>query len=510
MPLAAAVQLGLFVLATVSRTSAQAVCSDQAAGCTSVSISRGDCRNPSLVDRCPGSCYACEFDPASTFCSYVDVGSCGPRGDDASFDAGQCPHGVRTTAAADPAPDPAADPANQTGMTVVRRIGSCQYVAFACYECATLPPSKEPTGSPTPLPTTVAPTRSPTAAPSKLPSSFPTPSPSRAPASTMPTAVPSLPPSSAPSMLPSASTTRSPTAAPSKLPSAFPTLSPSFSPSKQAPTMQPSESPSVTGAQLVLLTIPNLTLDDLAAAQWGEIERAAVLALTARFPIDRREVTTTQLRSSQSGSVTVVISLEPTGSNAREAQRVAAEVTVPAPIRIVTTSAEYAATSASEQVVAFDKTVRIHPTPDVTSDPSTSEDASEDSALSIVAVAVVIGGMVVLLGFVTFRIHRTFRDPGQAEEITEEITENNPAGDAFESRTLPELDSASTIGDVFGGVSAPRQDSLGRPVSAHFYPESAAGGMLGSDVCAASTSPISLKSLLPRSPMTTAPSTTSF
>lgn len=268
--------------------------------------------------------------------------------------------------------------------------------------------------------------------------------------------------------------------------------------------MQPSESPSVTGAQVILLTIPNLTLDDLAAAQWGEIERAAVLALTARFPIDRREVTTTQLRSSQSGSVTVVISLEPTGSNAREAQRVAVEVTVPAPIRIVTTSTEYAATSASEQVVAFDKTVRIHPTPGVTSDPSTSEDASEDYGLSILAV--VIGVMAVLLGFVTFRIHRTFRDPGKAEEITEV----NPAGDAFESRTLSELDLASTIGDVFGGVSAPRQASLGRPVSAHFYPESAAGGVLGPDVRAASTSPISLKSLLPRSPMTTAPSTTSF
>lgn len=492
MRLAAAVQLGLFVL--VSRTSAQAVCSDQAAGCTAVSISRGDCRDPSLVDRCPGSCFSCEFDPASTLCSYVDVGSCGPRGDDASFDAGQCPHGVRTIAAA-----------NQTGTTVVRRIGSCQYVAFACYECATLPPSKEPTGSPIPLPTTVAPTRSPTAAPSKLPSAFPTPSPSRAPASTMPTAVPSPPPSSAPSMLPSASTTRSPTVAPSKLPSAFPTLSPTFSPSKQAPTMQPSESPSVTGVQLVLLTIPNLTLDDLAAAQWGEIERAAVLALTARFAIDRREVTTTQLRSSQSGSVTVVISLAPTGSNAREAQRVAAEVTVAAPIRIVTTSADHAVTSASEAVVTFNTTVRIHPTPGAASDSSTSEDTSEENELSILA-AVVIGVMVVLLGFVTLRIHRTFRDPGKAEEITEV----NPAGDAFESRTLPELDSASTIGDVFGGVSAPGQASLGRPVSAHFYPESASGGVLGSDVRAASASPISLKSLLPRSPTTSAPSTTSF
>jgi len=267
--------------------------------------------------------------------------------------------------------------------------------------------------------------------------------------------------------------------------------------------MQPSESPSVSGVQLIELTIPNLTLDGLTAAQWGEIETAAVGALTARFAIDRRDVTT-QLRSSRTGSTVIAIWLEPTGSNTRAAQRVAAEVTVLAPIRIATASAVYAATSASQRVVlSVDTTVRTQPAPGtatVAPDAASASDNSDEGEL--VALAVVIGGMAVLLGFLAFRIHGNYAGNDEETSII------NPNGDVFAGRVLPELKSTSTIGTAFGPATPLNKHALGetpvgRPVSAHFYPEGASGGMLilGSDL-APPASPISLKSFLSSSPTT--------
>jgi len=70
--------------------------------------------------------YSCSngFDPTSTLTSYSDMGSCGPRGDDAEADLKQCPDGHTIV-----------DRKANVEFKVVAKIGGCSYFAYTIYTC---------------------------------------------------------------------------------------------------------------------------------------------------------------------------------------------------------------------------------------------------------------------------------------------------------------------------------------------------------------------------------------
>uniref|UniRef100_A0A7R9ZAY6 Ricin B lectin domain-containing protein n=1 Tax=Pseudictyota dubia TaxID=2749911 RepID=A0A7R9ZAY6_9STRA len=77
---------------------------------------------------CAGRCVGDDFvfDPSSNLVSYHDYNSCGPRGDDAQADLGQCQYGYRVVGAE-----------KNDNYAVKARVNGCDYFAYTAYECLT-------------------------------------------------------------------------------------------------------------------------------------------------------------------------------------------------------------------------------------------------------------------------------------------------------------------------------------------------------------------------------------
>ena len=67
---------------------------------------------------------AAPFDPTSSLVSYTDDGNCGPRGDDANADLGQCNFGSEVV-----------KEVQNDGYNVVAQINGCKYFAYTTYKC---------------------------------------------------------------------------------------------------------------------------------------------------------------------------------------------------------------------------------------------------------------------------------------------------------------------------------------------------------------------------------------
>jgi len=76
---------------------------------------------------CDGTCIEHDyiFNPSSNLVTYHDYNSCGPRGDDAQADLGQCQYGYRVVGAE-----------KNDNYAVKARVNGCDYFAYSVYECA--------------------------------------------------------------------------------------------------------------------------------------------------------------------------------------------------------------------------------------------------------------------------------------------------------------------------------------------------------------------------------------
>ena len=75
------------------------------------------------------------FDPTSPFISYIDLGLCGPKGDDARADLSPCRHGHYVVSSVPP---------NQNFDTIAT-IAGCEYAAYEMYACSAAPPGYQTT-----------------------------------------------------------------------------------------------------------------------------------------------------------------------------------------------------------------------------------------------------------------------------------------------------------------------------------------------------------------------------
>mmetsp|Transcript_35529 Transcript_35529/g.65267 ORF Transcript_35529/g.65267 Transcript_35529/m.65267 type:complete len:281 (+) Transcript_35529:775-1617(+) len=78
--------------------------------------------------KCMGTCIEHDyiFNPSSNLVTYHDYNSCGPRGDDAQADLGQCQYGYRVVGAE-----------KNDNYAVKARVNGCDYFAYTAYECLT-------------------------------------------------------------------------------------------------------------------------------------------------------------------------------------------------------------------------------------------------------------------------------------------------------------------------------------------------------------------------------------